>query len=108
MFASPFEYYLANLRGKLVAYPHLFMTAQEAHDKLTKLTGQDFGYDAMAWEEYGFKNELFLNPPVVRVCIANLRGMVSSDSKYFIPREKALSELRRFTEQDFADDYDLW
>src|SRR5262249_32743289 len=85
-----------------------YLPKATAYEELKKLTGQDFGYDDMLWEEWGFKNEMFTNPPRFLKYLCNLRQEVPEQSLYFLPREEAYAKLKQFSGQDFGYDDKLW
>lgn len=62
MYAGTFEICLANLREQLPLNWSVYMTKEEALDKLRAMTGQDFGFDDKLWEEWGDTHGLFLMP----------------------------------------------
>jgi hypothetical protein len=62
MRASPFEILLANLRQEMPDPVHK-MSREEAYEELKRYTGQDFGFDVKLWEEWGFWDNMFTNPP---------------------------------------------
>ena len=43
---------LDNLEGKLSEQHCLYRTKEQAYAELKHATGQDFGYDVQAWEEW--------------------------------------------------------
>jgi hypothetical protein len=49
---KPSEILLLNLEGKLSEQHRLYRTKERAYEQLKHLTGQDFGYDAVAWREW--------------------------------------------------------
>ena len=59
MWASPFEVYLMNLRQLLPPHSIYYWTREEAYQQLKEWSGQDFGYDAEAWEKWGRQHRQF-------------------------------------------------
>jgi hypothetical protein len=53
MFASPIEILILNLRQELGKNSLCYMTRAEAYEELKKETGEDFGFDADKWTEWG-------------------------------------------------------
>jgi hypothetical protein len=107
MWASPFEMLLANLRQQMPD-PMYQMCRAKAYEELKKLTGQDFGYDDKLWEEWGFRNDMFLTPPLFLKYLSNLKGELPETSLHYLPREDAYDKLKRFARQDFGYDHKLW
>ena len=107
MWASPFEIMLANLKGQ-VPEPGYRTTSSRAYEELKKISGHDFGWDVLKWEEWGFDNNMFMNPPRYLELLRNFEQRVSSRSLYFMPREKAYEGLKSFTGEDFGDDVQRW
>jgi hypothetical protein len=60
MVGTPFELYLANLRGLFWEGAMYYMPPDVALQKLKDLTKQDFGYDDKKWEEWGRENDWFV------------------------------------------------
>jgi hypothetical protein len=62
---SPEEWLLANLKQELPDNHEAYLPRYAAYRKLKEWTGQDFGYDANAWEKWLKKNKkkLSLDPP---------------------------------------------
>lgn len=59
MWASPFSTALLNLCGALPEYSPTYMTREEAHEWLKQYTNEDFGHDALAWEQWGREHNRF-------------------------------------------------
>lgn len=55
---SLLEGLLLNLKGEIDERRREFLPKSEAYRQLKSRTGQDFGYDASAWEEWIRKNAL--------------------------------------------------
>src|SRR5262249_12121164 len=107
MFATPFEIRLANLRQRMPD-PLYWMDKETAYEELKKLTGQDFGYDEKRWEEWGFRNQMFIFPPPFLKYLSNLRRESAEGSLYYVPKEEAYQKLKEFSGQDFGYDDRLW
>ncbi len=60
MLASPFHWFLLNLRQELPPTSLYYLPKEEAHQRLVERTGQDFGYDDKRWERWGVDNHQFL------------------------------------------------
>jgi hypothetical protein len=59
MRASPFSLALLNLCGLLPELSLYYSTKEEAYQWLKDNTGQDFGYNGLAWEEWGRTHDKF-------------------------------------------------
>jgi hypothetical protein len=60
MWGSPFEICLINLCQLLPKQSLYYQTQMEAYEELKKISGEDFGYDATKWEQWGLQNNQFL------------------------------------------------
>jgi hypothetical protein len=107
MRATPFEMLLVNLRQQMPD-PMYQMSRATAYEKLKTLTGQDFGYDFRLWEEWGFKNEMFMTPPRFLKYLSNFREELPEYALYFLPREEAYAKLKEFSGRDFGYDDKRW
>jgi hypothetical protein len=107
MWATPFEIMLANLRQRNPD-PMYYKPRVEAYEELKRITGQDFGYNDLRWEEWGIKNEMYVNPPRFLRCLSNLRQELLEQSLYYRTRDEAYSGLKEFTGQDFGYDDKQW
>ena len=52
---TPFELAFLTLIGENKDDEKLGITKEDAYNELKRLTGQDFGYDPIAWLEYGIQ-----------------------------------------------------
>ena len=59
MWASPYSVALLNLGGLLSERSAYFMSKAFALDWLKQHTNQDFGYDVLAWERWGYEHDEF-------------------------------------------------
>ncbi|MBW3599161.1 MAG: hypothetical protein KY475_18060 [Planctomycetes bacterium] len=66
MWATPFEKLLWNLNGEMPQSLPEFLPKDVAYQRLKKMTGEDFGYDANAWREWGRANAKFLHLPKIQ------------------------------------------
>ncbi len=107
MWATPFEIMLANLRQQMPEASYR-RTVESAYEELKSISGQDFGYDAMKWEEWGFENRMFMNPPRFLRYFGNFAGLVSKGSLYYMSREEAHQKLKELSGKDFGDDLERW
>jgi hypothetical protein len=60
MWGSLFERYLLSLCEEIPPQSLHFMTREEAYEQLKQLSHEDFGYDALKWEEWGREYGQFL------------------------------------------------
>jgi hypothetical protein len=59
MWASPFSVALLNLCGDVAAESSNFMGKDGAYEWLKNYSKQDFGYDSLAWEQWGLEHDEF-------------------------------------------------
>ena len=59
----PHEGFLKNLRQEIHPDSRAYLSREDAYVQLRRATGQDFGYDADAWERWIMQNlEVFKKP----------------------------------------------
>lgn len=107
----PYEGLILNMKQELPKNHPAYLSVDEAYQMLKQDTGQDFGYDIDAWEEWLTDQNQVIDSKHyggLLLILNQKQELPPYLTGYSNKKEEALETLKKWTGQDFGYDVAAW